>query len=324
MSKSSVQEMVQDLFKVREQLGRVPTRMEYQRLGRFQGALITQTFGSYHLFVKVSGLEYTGGKKNASEIRRAVHEHVLKEAKAASPVLQPPAVYNHIIVIGDRHNPYGHSDANDFLIALNKKYNFDLVIDIGDGEDFAALSFHDTDTDLPSAGHELGLAIAKNKELYPHFPKVMACESNHSSMVWRKGKHHGFPRHVLKSYRDVLEAPEGWTWHHEIVVQMSDGRKCLFAHGYSSNVLAASQKRGMSCVQGHYHSKFGIQYWSNAEGTHFAAQTGCLIDDSSMAFAYNKLTLDRPLLGSLRIERGVPHLLPMVLDRGGRWNGVVP
>lgn len=296
--------------------------MEYQRLGKFSGEQVTRTFGSYALFVKCSGLDYTSNKKpNQGEIRKRVFE---SNKSQVSPVVKPPAIYNHIFVWSDRHNPYGHPDTVDFLIAINRKYKFDLVIDIGDGEDFHAMSFHDSDSDLPSAGFELRQAIKCNERLYKEFPVVMACESNHSSMVWRRGKHHGFPRHVLKSYRDVLEAPEGWTWHHEIVVQMSDGKRCLFAHGYSANVLAASRQRGMSIVQGHHHSKFGVQWWANADGVHFAAQVGCLIDDSAYAFTYNKLVLDRPILGCMRIERGIPHMLPMGLRGDGRWDGLVP
>lgn len=325
MSKVTAHEILADLARVRAELGRTPNRIEYGAKGNFSGVLVTATFGSYALMIKLSGLQYsTKGRRDKQEIRKEVFAATLKEAADRKPVAQPPKIYNHILVWSDRHKPYHHPDTNTFLISLNRKYKFDLVIDIGDGEDFHGMSFHDTDVDTLSSGHELRAAIDSNKELYAEFPIVMACESNHSSMVYRKGKHHGFPRHVLKSYRDVLEAPEEWTWHHEIVVQMSNGKKCLFAHGYSSNVLQASQKRGMSCVQGHYHSKMGIQYWQNADGLHFAAQTGCMIDDAAYAFAYNKLGLDRPILGCLRIESGVPHILPMFLDSKGRWIGIIP
>lgn len=327
MSKPLLDSMIQKLMQIRQELGRIPSRPEFLKLSGYTTAQILLACNNqgFHRLLELSGLKYAAkGKRTNQEIRKEVFSATKAEAEKRTPVATPPAIYRNILVISDRHQPYAHKDANDFLIALNRKYEFDLVIDIGDAEDFHALSFHDSDSDLPSAGHELRAAIEGHKPLYAEFPKMMICESNHSSMIWRKGKHHGFPRHVLKPYREVLEAPEGWTWHHEIVVQMSNGKKCLFAHSYSSNVLQASQKRGMSCVQGHHHSKMGVQYWSNADGVHFAAQTGCLIDDNSFAFSYNKLGLDRPLLGCLRIENGVPHALPMFLDSSGRWNKKVP
>jgi hypothetical protein len=46
---------------------------------------------------------------------------------------------------------------------------------------------------------------------------------------------------------------------------------------------------------------------------------GCLIDDKSMAFAYNKLQLKRPLIGVGIILDGQPKLLPMILNKEGRW-----
>jgi hypothetical protein len=46
----------------------------------------------------------------------------------------------------------------------------------------------------------------------------------------------------------------------------------------------------------------------------------CLVDDTSMAMAYNKLQLQRPIIGTGIIINGQPKLLPMVLRRGGRWD----
>ena len=324
-AKQEAHELLQDLERVTRDLNRIPNRVEYQNLGRFNTQAILDIFGSYALMLKASGLSYSRGKVTKKEKQQQAFEHLKKEIEErVTPFAKPPQVYSHIFVWPDRHHPYSHPDTISFLIAINRKYNFDLIVDIGDGEDFHALSFHDSDSDILSAGHELEQVIKEYQPLYKEFPKMMICESNHSSMVYRKGKHHGLPRRVLKSYREMLEAPAGWEWHHEIIIQMSNGQKVLFHHGLSSNVLAASQKRSISLVQGHFHSKHSIQYWENSENKYFAAQTGCLIDDKSYAFAYNKLTIERPILGCLRIENGIPHLLPMQLDKSGRWNGVIP
>ena len=70
-----------------------------------------------------------------------------------------------ILVISDLHFPYSRVDALEFLKAIKKEYKPQLVINIGDEIDCHALSFHDTNPDLPSAGHELSLAIEYIKEL---------------------------------------------------------------------------------------------------------------------------------------------------------------
>ena len=80
----------------------------------------------------------------------------------------------------------------------------------------------------------------------------------------------------------------------------------------------------MNVVQGHYHTKFNIQYWGNPQALHWGLQVGCLIDKDSLAYEYNKLFKDRPIIGTGIIIEGLPYLLPMVLNKGGRWNKVVP
>jgi hypothetical protein len=53
-------------------------------------------------------------------------------------------------------------------------------------------------------------------------------------------------------------------------------------------------------------------------------QVGCLIDRKALAFAYDKLNLNRPIIGCGMIEKGQPKLLPMILDAKHRWTGFVP
>jgi hypothetical protein len=77
----------------------------------------------------------------------------------------------------------------------------------------------------------------------------------------------------------------------------------------------------MSTVQGHFHEKAQINYISTPEKLMFDAHTGCLADDHSLALAYNKVNPKRVIVSILIIENGIPHLVPMVLKRGGRWVG---
>jgi hypothetical protein len=50
-------------------------------------------------------------------------------------------------------------------------------------------------------------------------------------------------------------------------------------------------------------------------------RVGCLIDDASMAFAYNKVFKERPVIGCGIVINGFPRLIPMALDKHGRWKG---
>lgn len=227
-----------------------------------------------------------------------------------------------ILVIPDLHFPYCHPDSLDFLHKIKKKLEPTRVICLGDELDYHAMSFHDSDPDLESSGRELVMGLGYIDTLHELFPKMDLLHSNHGSMAYRKAKHHGMPRHLLKSYNDVLGvSPDDWRWHESLIVVLPNGSKCKFIHGASSNVLAASQSIGMSLVQGHHHSLFECRYWDGGNGLHFAITSGCLIDDKSMAFAYNKLHKTRPIMGVTFIQNSEPQLIPMAVNEDNRWIG---
>ncbi len=90
-----------------------------------------------------------------------------------------------VLVISDLHIPYHHKDSFAFLTALKKKYKPDLVINIGDELDQHAISMHDSNPDLPSAGDELRMSRKYIWELEKIFPDMILIHSNHSSLVYR-------------------------------------------------------------------------------------------------------------------------------------------
>jgi len=124
-----------------------------------------------------------------------------------------------ILCISDMHHPYGHPDTYDFLKALKQKYKPDKIVCMGDEVDHHAMSFHDSDPDLMSAGDELQEAIERLKPIYKLFPKVDVISSNHGDMAYRKSKHHGIARKYIREYGEVLEAPKGWKWHNDLTLQ---------------------------------------------------------------------------------------------------------
>lgn len=232
--------------------------------------------------------------------------------------------FRSILNISDQHFPYNHPDIIAFLKALKKKYKPDLIVNGGDELDYHSISFHDHDPDLLSPSDELKTAINRMSPLFKLFPKMILLESNHGSLVYRKGKAHGLPRHVFKSYREVIGAPSGWKWVSDLTVQMSDGNWVYYCHGRSADGLKLSQSMGMSTIQFHFHEKFEIRYWGNSLGLFWSVISACLIENDSLAYSYNKLNLRRPIIGCSIILNGTPKLLPMILKENGRWNGVVP
>lgn len=223
-----------------------------------------------------------------------------------------------LLVIGDLHTPYMHQDATNFLKAVKAKYKPTEVVFMGDEVDAHATSYHEHDPDLMSAGDELLAAIEQLKPLYKLFPKATVLESNHGSLVYRKALTAGLPSAIIKGYREILEAPKGWTWKFDHTVKTALG-PIYFHHGKSSAHEKLSKNMAMSAIQGHYHNSFYISYWSSPNGLYWDANAGCLVDNKSRAFAYNKMNLQKPIVGCLVVVNGIPQLIPMVLNNKGRW-----
>lgn len=229
-----------------------------------------------------------------------------------------------ILFIQDLHAPYGHPDTIPFLKAINEKYKPDKVISVGDEVDFHSISFHEHNPDLLSPGKELETAIEHLKPIMDMFPKMDIMESNHGSMVYRKGVALGIPRHVFKSYREILTAPKGWTWHDHLITKMSNGSLVYTCHSKGADVLKVSQSMGMSVAQGHHHEKFEVKYWGNSLGLYWGMTAGCLVNDKELSFNYNKVNLKRPIIGVGMAINGIPLLIPMILDKNYRWIKVLP
>lgn len=225
-----------------------------------------------------------------------------------------------VLVIGDLHAPFMHQDAVRFLAAVKKKYKPTEVLFMGDERDGHADSYHEHHPELPSSGDELKQAIKQLAPLYRMFPKATVLESNHGSLFYRKAQTAGIPGAVLKDYRNVLEAPKAWYWKYDYVLTTPLG-DIYCHHGKSGSYEKLSKNMGMSAIQGHFHNKFYICYWSSPNGLYFDANAGCLVDHHSRAMAYGKNNLQKPIVGCMVILEGIPQLIPMVMGKNHRWIG---
>lgn len=218
-----------------------------------------------------------------------------------------------ILWISDLHSPFQHKDALVFLKGLKVRYEPTRIIIGGDEADLQSLNMHGVNPDLPSAGEELRQVREFMKELSELFPVADILESNHTSLAYRRAFKAGISKGFMKTYNEILDVPETWVWHNDLMLKLPNGQDCYFCHGKSADGLKLSKNMSCNVVQGHYHSKFAIQYWSNPNNLYWSMQAGALIDDKSIAMNYNKLTLDRPIIGTGLIIDSVPILEAMPL-----------
>ena len=233
-----------------------------------------------------------------------------------------PEVANSILVIPDQHAPYQHVDTLPFLRAVKAAFKPDLVVNLGDELDYHALSFHDSDPNLDSAGAELERGRLFLAGLHKEFPEMLVCHSNHGSMVYRRAKAHGIPVQMIKRYRDIIFPEHGapsWSWAFGWKIETPLGL-VMFQH-QASNVLSEAAHNGCNMVVGHNHGDFKIDYSASRTHLYYGCVSGCLIDKDHLAFAYGKHSKNKPIIGCTVILRGRPVLLPMILNEDGRWTG---
>lgn len=231
-----------------------------------------------------------------------------------------------VLIIPDLHMPYHHQDAMKFLRAIKYKYleKNSLVINLGDEIDAHAISFHDSDCELFAAGEELEQAKRYLSGLEQLYPKMFILESNHGSLYIRRMKKHGIPISILKPMHEILGVSKKWTWHEDILLDTKMGMTYL-CHGKTSGYGKLCKEMGCNAIQGHFHGKFELTWHTSSLTSRYNLFSGCLIDRESMAFAYGKNHLPKPILGACIISKeGYPRLIKMDLDKQNRWTGKLP
>jgi UDP-2,3-diacylglucosamine pyrophosphatase LpxH len=205
-----------------------------------------------------------------------------------------------ILVISDLHLPFAHKDWFSILSSLKKEIRPDKVICIGDELDYHSFSYHERNVELLGPNEEFERAKEMLHKLTVLFPVCYVLHSNHGSLPFRKMSSAGLLTHKwMKPYEELLEVPKGWKWYKSILLN-----NVMYAHQMSINSLMAAKTQGCSIVQGHYHTKLDIQFWTRG----FGMTVGCLIDDNSPAFEYNKNQIARPIIGTGAIIDGIPRL----------------
>lgn len=268
---------------------------------------------------------YAEDTKPAKVILKLKGERKLRkpEALGRGGLFKRSRLYQCIVVMPDLHAPYHHRHALAFMKAVRDKYQPDLVVNLGDETDKHAMSFHDSDPNLMSAGDELEASIKVMAELEKIFPVMLLCDSNHGSMHFRKAKAHGIPVQYLKSYREILFPTGGgkrWNWAYNWRVNTAMG-EVMFKHQPSGPILHDASHNRCNLMVGHHHGKFTIEYGASSALLYWGAYSGCLIDKDNEAFAYGRHTAFKPILGCSVIQNGVPTLIPMLLDSNGDWVG---
>lgn len=229
-------------------------------------------------------------------------------------------VYKQVLVIPDPHFPYEHPDMLPFMRKIKRKYKPDLVVGTGDIVDNSSISFHAKGGELDSPAEEIRKSVLKLKQLVKIFPKMIITEGNHDVLLMRKAVEHALPSAAFRSLNEVFELPKTYQFVNDFKFNTPNGMVYL-CHGKTSAPGKLSQLYGMNTLQGHYHTTFQCTYTSTPEKLLWDVVCGTLANPKSLALAYASNNAKRQILGAVVITNGIPQLIPMRLNKSGRWIG---
>lgn len=209
------------------------------------------------------------------------------------------------------HAPYHHIDALDFLSTRRRDLKPDEVVCLGDEADLYRFSSHEQDPDAPDVVRELKKARRFIADLGKLFPTLKLCHSNHVRRLYSAARRAGLPPSVLRPWRQLIEAPAGWSWR---TLWKLDRVHYFHADGYSgTNAIAnAVADHRTDVVFGHLHTLGRVEYHGSKMWSNWGASAGCLVTSSKNcpALRYGKYHRKPPVRGCVEVIDRVPVFQP--------------
>lgn len=219
---------------------------------------------------------------------------------------------DHILIISDTHFPYNHKGVFNFLKNLKDTCQPERVFHLGDLTDQYMFSSYPKIPEADGVSTELRKVRQCVERLGELFPDMIIMSSNHDDRVYKKSRLGGIPKELLLPYKSLIGADKfNWRWVEDYIIRLPNKQHLYMCHTKAGKAANMSKLLGMNVAVGHHHSEFGVAYHGTPLGTRWGVDCGCLIGDDHYAFAYNKQSLIRPVLGCVRVYNSTPILEKM-------------
>lgn len=206
------------------------------------------------------------------------------------------------LVISDLQIPFEAEYALQFCKKVQREYRVPQanILNVGDEVDaYFGSQYRKNPDAIFTPTSELAITRDKVAEWGDAFPKMRLAISNHGTRWAKKAAEAEIPSQMLRAYRDIIGAPEGWQWRYRWEIDTKHPFTMLHGINYSGfgGARNAAIDNGRSTLIGHLHSHAGISYVRTHHLDIWGFNVGCLIDEEAFAFEYGKHMRHKPCLG---------------------------
>jgi len=306
--------MIQDLMRVAQELGRVPTRDEYLKHGRFNKHQINAEFSSFTVAKQAAGLADEKPRKiDKTVFQRPIQDH-FGEYKPEAFIPRGP--YPNAAILSDTHWPFHMQRVVDLFIEYVADVKPEWVILNGDARDRYAHAKFPRSHNIFKPEEEEALSKSQNLAFWEAIKKV----SPRSRCVQTLGNHDIRP---LK--QSLGQYPEAYTWIEKGLREsyeapgveiIYDHRQELFLaddlavfHGYKTQLGSHRDFTMMNVVTGHSHLG-GVSYRQIKGKVLWELNCGYAGDPAAKGLTYTGQKITNWTHGFGAIDKRGPRFIP--------------
>jgi len=291
MKKDLQHDLICDVKRVADDLGRLPKRDEYLLYGKFSRRQVVNAFGSYGFLI---GSIKQEGK---SKIKSLFHESVKSQVQGfdAKKKLVVPDNMQKIVHVSDTHYPFVCKNTTTYFMQYIDQFKPDILVHTGDLHDMFSHSRFPRSRNFYNPREEIELAYKMADDFFKTvrkmFPKI--------KIYLLLGNHDVRPlKKILKQYPEgeiFFSIDKYFTF--DGVHTLTDPRAHLdlcgirFIHGYKTRLGDHARFHMTNTAVGHSH-KGGVLFIAMEDKIIFECNAGMLGDPYSknMEYTPNRIT----------------------------------
>lgn len=271
-------EILQDIKRVASDLGKIPTRRDYEPLGKFTTHQINKAFGGWSLALSACGFQGSINSKKPDLFKKDIEKHLEeyrnnnstketthKEATQYENNKRPiykiikPHSFNDILVIGDCHFPFTNVDALTAIYSFIDLVKPKICVQMGDLYDMYAHSKFPKSQNLYMPDQEINLGFNMASQMWKKIislsPGIECYQllGNHDirpikRIIENYPEGEGLIKDVFNKWFTFEGVKTNYDYRQELILN-----EIVFLHGYRSSINAHRDFNQMNTVYAHTH-----------------------------------------------------------------------